>query len=198
MTRRSNNAAGAAAVILCCIALILGIGALINLTHSSQPTCNGITMQPGDTCEVTDNNGQTHEETYDDRVAQAQSAPQRGTAFCLGALVCLGAGILVGVLGRRRQQAMVQTSGQALGMPAGRGSASPVPQPTKEAFIQTGNILRTQRHFAKALAAYDRALQLDPTSIDAWNARGALLQQWGRQAEAEQAFARARELQSRR
>ena len=50
------------------------------------------------------------------------------------------------------------------------------------------------KRYKEALAAYDRALALDPNDADAWNNKGIVLRALGRTAEAEAAAKRAKEL----
>jgi hypothetical protein len=56
---------------------------------SGTPTCAGEAMQPGDTCDVYVNGILDHTDTYEDRVQQAQNAPQGALVGGGVAAVCL-------------------------------------------------------------------------------------------------------------
>ena len=60
--------------------------------------------------------------------------------------------------------------------------------------LQEAELCTELKAYEAALAAYDRALDLDPTNADAWTNKGGMLRSLGRDDEAVVAYARALEL----
>ena len=60
--------------------------------------------------------------------------------------------------------------------------------------VEHGNLLDSQGQFKKALAAYDKALAIDPDDADAWFNKGETLMKMGNITEAARAFDRATDL----
>lgn len=60
--------------------------------------------------------------------------------------------------------------------------------------VQQSAALYVQGKYDEAIKAYDEAIRLDPNDADAWNNKGLVLEYFGRTAEANTAFAKAKEL----
>jgi len=85
---------------------------------------------------------------------------------------------------------------RALALAPAAAAVAPAPSPaaraeTKEDAVERGNGLHAQKRYAEALAAYDRALALDPQWALAWTNKGATLNGLGRNDEALAASDRA-------
>lgn len=175
MARSSKGFADGVAAICFFIGLILGLAAIVSFIQPSQPTCDGKTMQPGDTCIVTQN-GQSHTDTYEDRLQLAQSSSRNGVVFLLGALGIVAAGFIIRAV-------------------SNRPGAARAPQDTEEALLKTAESLQAEKRLAEALRTYERATQLDPTSVRAWVGKGAMsMTLFGRPENALAAYERAIQL----
>lgn len=62
------------------------------------------------------------------------------------------------------------------------------------AWFGKGEVLLAQKKYEDALKAYDKVIELNPTHAATWNEKGLALKALGRQAEADAAFAKAKEL----
>ena len=63
-----------------------------------------------------------------------------------------------------------------------------------EVWTNKGVTLDNQRKYDEAIKAYDEAIRIDPNDASAWNNKGGALKSLGRTAEADAAFAKAKEL----
>jgi tetratricopeptide (TPR) repeat protein len=174
MARSSKGFADGVAAICFFIGLILGLAAIINFFQPSQPTCDGKTMQPGDTCIVTQN-GQSHTDTYEDRLQLAQSSSRNGVVFLRGALGIVAAGFIIRAV-------------------SNRPGAARAPQDTEEALLKTAESLQAEKRLWDALHTYERATQLYPTSVRAWVGKGDMSRTRGRLEDALPAYERAIQL----
>jgi tetratricopeptide (TPR) repeat protein len=64
----------------------------------------------------------------------------------------------------------------------------------EEDLVKEGDILDSKGEYEKALAVYDKALQIDPDDADIWFDKGETLKKMGKLAEAEKCFGKATEL----
>jgi tetratricopeptide (TPR) repeat protein len=71
---------------------------------------------------------------------------------------------------------------------------SPLPQKTKEQWVNEGNALYNLKGYEEAIAAYDQAIRLDPNYALAYNNKGLALEVLKKSEEARQAFEKAKQL----
>lgn len=55
-------------------------------------------------------------------------------------------------------------------------------------WLERGLVLRERRQYEEAIDAFDRTLEIDPSSRDAWNYKGDVLEKLKRYDEAQAAF----------
>jgi tetratricopeptide (TPR) repeat protein len=100
-----------------------------------------------------------------------------------------------------QQQAQIELTKQDIGgvpfsTQTNKREQQPIPssQKTKVQWLDEGDALYDHRQYEEALAAYDQAIRLDPNYADAYNKKGYTLKRLGKEKEAQQAYARARQL----
>ena len=59
-----------------------------------------------------------------------------------------------------------------------------------------GNVLQSQKRYAEAIAAYEKAIELEPEYPDPWSGKGHVLQNQGRYEEASMALEKAAALKA--